>query len=61
VTRKPHFEELMKLAVEWGPTKHERAELKTQLNAWQREAGKIETALKNLARKKGRKREHSNL
>ena len=53
--RKPSFDALMELAIEWGPTKAERSELQTRMKAHEREAGKLETELKYLAKKKVKK------
>jgi hypothetical protein len=49
--RKPCFDVLLELAIEWGPTKSDRAELQTRMKACEREAKKIETELKYLAKK----------
>jgi len=57
--RKPLFDALMELAIEWGPTKAERSQVQTRMKAFEREAKKIETELKYLEKKKGRQREQA--
>ena len=52
--RKSMFEDLMALAIEWGPTKAERSAVQTRIGGYEREAKKIETELKRMA-KKGKK------
>jgi hypothetical protein len=56
--RKPLFADLTALAVAWGPTKAERTAVQSRMKSYEREAGKIETELKYLA-KKGKKREQA--
>ena len=53
--RQPRFEELMALAVEWGPTKAERSGVQTRISGYEREAKKIEMELKRMATKKVKK------
>ena len=57
--RRPMFNALMELAIEWGPTKAERSQVQTRMKALEREAKKVETELKYLEKKKGRQREQA--
>ena len=52
--RKPLFDSLLALAMEWGPTKAERSAVQTRLSGYARQAKTIETELNRMV-KKGKK------
>jgi hypothetical protein len=56
--RKPMFDALLDIAVQWGPTKNARREVDRRLRGYEREAKGIRLELAAIAKKEGKGKRH---